>query len=446
MRGVSRLFAIFVATALFGATAALTAGAALVEGSSSSAFGVKAHVNLLGQINVNFPVTPNVFSPDINAANPNDVSRTVVGPIRIPADTGALVADLRALHVSAERTSGSLPTAHAEAQTGHLALFEQNGVPQIAVDAIHSVANVKCTGANTSEASAAGSHFVNLVLGGQPIDATPPKNTEIPLVYTGDPANATDDMGIRVILNEQTGADAGNGIIVTMVHVIAFSPSNPNLIFADVRIASAKATTFCGNDSEPTNGNEGRDLTSDKVVSSTTSDPAGALDVSGIANAFRGDEVTWTITITNSGDGCSIISVIDTLPAHFSLVKTKGDLTTAGAPVVDGQTVTWQNNARWPLPSGGKLVEELTAKVAVDAPFGTYTDLVDIDESTCSTFTQGNRGPVDVIPRPAAVKPRVLGRSTTLPGTGVNAAAPVAIGLMLIGLGMVARIASRRTV
>jgi fimbrial isopeptide formation D2 family protein len=426
--------------------ASFHAGAALVEGSSSSAFGVKAHVVLFGQGGLNFPATPHVAAPDADAEHPDDVSNTIVGPIRIPPDTGQLIADLRALHVSAKRTSGDSPTAHAESQIAHVALFEQDGEPQIEADVLHAVADVKCTAANKATASADGSRFASLSLGGNEIDATPSPNTEVPLVYTGDPDNPADDMGIRVILNEQTGADAGNGIIVTMLHVIAFSPTTPNIIFADVRIASAKATAFCGNDSPPTNGNEGRDLSSDKTVTSTTSDPQGALDVSGVATAFRGDEVTWTITITNSGEGCSIINVVDTLPAHFTFKSTKGDLSDGATAVVDGQTVTWTNNARWPLAPGAKIVETLTATVADDAPFGTYTDLVDIDESTCSTFTQGNRGPVDVIPRPAAVKPRVLGRTATLPGTGVNAAAPIAIGLMLIGLGMAARVASRRTI
>jgi len=419
--------------------AAPAATAAIVEGSTARAFGVRVHLSLLGRDLATIGPLPLAKAPDASAENPNDVSKSVIGPIRIPPDTGQILSDLRVLSAHAKRTSGDHPSATGEASVAHLALFEQDGVPLIEADAIKAVSNTVCTAANKASTSAEGSRLVGLRIQDQLIDATPPPNTVIPLETDGGtPLDPTDDRGIKIILNEQTGAQNGNGLIVTMLHVIVYDAIQSNLIFADIKISEARSSAFCGNDSPPTNGNgDDRDVTSDKAVTTTDSDLNGSVDGTE-ATVRRGETVTWEITITNMGtQGCGVVVVSDSLPQYFTFVKSSGDLTKAVTPTVDeGGVITWSNPARWTLNPSTPLKETIVAKVADNAPFGTYLNLIDVEESTCSSFTQGLRGPVTVVE-----KTTVLGVKTpaqgTLPTTGlaVSPLAMLAFSLALLSLG-----------
>lgn len=408
---------------------AAPASGALVEGAVASGAGLRVRADLGGNTLVNFGPTPFVKVPDVDDT-PNEAEDTIVGPVRIPGDSGALISDIRALSVSASRSQTGLPTATGEAQTARVALIEQGGTPLLEVDAIHSVSKTTCKADGTAAVSAEGSRLVGLSIAGRLIDATPEPNTVIPLVSDGGtPADPSDDRGIRIILNEQTGATRGTGLIVTMIHVLVFDTATSNVVLADIRIAQAMSAVFCSEASPPTNDNgDDRGVETDKEATSTTSDPAGSTDGTR-ATAHRGEQVTWTLTITNTGDvGCGIVTVVDTLPRHFSFVSSAGDLTKAVAPVVEDRTITWNNADRWSVAPGSTLTERIVAKVPADAPFGTYTNQADIDTSTCSTFTLGLGGPVDVIPK-ASVLPS---RFEQLPTTG----SPVLV-LLVTGFGLV---------
>lgn len=443
MRRNVRVFMLGITLFLIVSTIGARAGT--VEASAASAFGVKADTDLLDASALSIPATPFAGSPR-EADGSDEDSNSVVGPVRVPSN-GSLVSDIRALYVAARRTNAPLPTAHAEARTGHAALFEQDGAPLVEVDALHAVADAKCTGGDEASTSAEGSQFVKLVVDGRAFDTTPPKNTEVSLVFTGDAETSEDDMGIRLILNEQTGANEGTGLMVTMIHAIVFSPSDPNLVFADLRIATAKATVFCGSGTQSTAGNpDDRDISSDQAASGSATQ--GVIDIEGIPTAHRGDEVTWTITIRNEGSAaCSLVEITDTLPRHFTFAGSTGDLTAEAQPTVEGRTVRWSNAARWDLPAGESLVERVTATVDDDAPFGTYTTLLEVDQSTCSSFTQGLRGPVEIISQPAArtaagqtpadssgSDTRVRGERT-LATTGFAMATHVAVAVALLSLG-----------
>jgi uncharacterized repeat protein (TIGR01451 family) len=428
-----------------------------VSTSNAKATGLSVYADLLGTHLADFTLS-SVKAP-ADTDTPNDNSDALVGPIRVPSDTGQLVSDISVLKVSAKR-SVEPASAHAEAHTTHVKLLEQTGgIPLIDVDVLDAVSDTKCANGKAT-VSADGTKILGLHINGQGVTIPPdvlngePKpNTEIALVYPGDATNPDDDFGVRVILNEQIGAANGNGLIVTALHVIAFSPKTPNIIFADVKVAQAQSSAFCATDSPPTDNNPtDKNVTIDKVVKSTTSDPAGATDGT-VANAYRGDTVTWTIKIASSAEtACGIAEVADTLPDHFTFVSSSGDLSDAATPEQDGQSLTWTNAQRWSLPAGGSLTETIVAKVADDAPFGTYTNLLDVTESTCTGFTSGNTGPVNVIPKPTQVlgkkvtKPALPATEVTpgtLPRTGLDGPNVALAAALLLGAGIGFRVLRR---
>ncbi|GAC1409077.1 MAG: hypothetical protein NVSMB57_01320 [Actinomycetota bacterium] len=423
-----------VAALIAGSTLLLLAipvNAAIVEGASASAFGVKAHVIALGQVGLSVPGTPEVRVP--TEAGDNKDASSIVGPVVVPTD-GSVVQDVRVLSVNASRSQTGLATAQGESQVGHVALLPQAGKPLVEADALHAVSTSTCKSNGTATTSSDGSRFVGLFVNGQGISYTPAPNTTIPLVMG--------DRGVKVILNEQTGASRGTGLIVTMIHVIVYDAKSPNIIFADVRISSATSSVYCSKNAPPTGGNPAdRGIEADKVVTSTTSDRVGQTATHD-ATAHRGDNVTWKITLSNKGaNSCDVVVVSDTLPNHFTFVSSSGDLTSAKAPVQDGHKLTWKNSARWTLPAGGSLVENIVAKVDADAPYGTYVNNVDIDETTCSNFTQGLRGPVTVVPLGA--EKRVLGFKNKKPAPAPSSAPLAATGwgvdplkLLFVGLGL----------
>jgi uncharacterized repeat protein (TIGR01451 family) len=395
-------------------TGATMAFAQNIATTSAKATGLSVYADLLGThlLDLKLP-NPGAKAPDPSSSTPDSNVQTLLGPIRQPAD-GSLISEISVLKTVAKRTETS---SSAEAEATRVWLLEQAGKPLIQVDVLQANSDTKCVNGKASSTGAV--KILGLHINGQGLDIPSPQtngqpapNTEINIPAAGSP------YGIKIILNEQKGAANGNGLIVTALHVIVYGPDSPNLLYADVYVSRAESTAFCGPNNPPTDNNPGsEDVRIDKIVTKTDSDPAGATDGT-TATAHRGENVTWKITINNkSSNACSLLQVTDTLPPHFTFVSSAGDLTTANAPSQNGQDLTWRNNGRWPLAANGTLTETITAKVDADAPYGTYTNLLDVDQSTCSSFTEGNGGPVTVIPTTA----KVLGKKVTKPKPALKA-------------------------
>jgi uncharacterized repeat protein (TIGR01451 family) len=418
---------------LLGATAAFGQGD---QTSAADATALAVRANIFGNTLVPEQKFFGVSVPKVGAETPDDQKAAFVDYSSDP-----LITELSALKARATRTATS---GHAEAHTGHAFLLNNSGTDVIKVDALHATSDSACQSGNV--VSNGGANIVGLYLNGQGQDIAVAPNTEIPLTMPDNSA------GIRVILNEQVRDADGHGLTVTALHVLVYETSG-NLIFADIRIAQAHSTAFCVDESN--GGGEGGStespsaVTISKRVASTTSDTNGDSD-GAVATAFPGDNVTWTITFTNKSDqiNCSLFRLTDVLPTHFSFVSSSGDLTTVVAPSHDGQNVTWDNPAGYKLMPGTTLSETLVAKIADDTPEGTYTNLLNVENSSCSAFSSGEVGPVKVIARPAAaVKgkkvskalPATEVRGGTLPRTGLEDVRALIVGVMLLvgsGLGV----------
>lgn len=413
----------------------------LVHASAARAFGVRVHVATpLGDPSLTIEPTPfaSAADPSVDA-----VTESVLGPLRAPED-GTLVGDARALVAEAARTLTPKPASHAEAVVTSASLFETAGVPLIAADLVHASSDTTCTSPSSAVTSAAGSRLVGLSIAGEIIDETLEPNTEIPLVYdNGTPADASDDVSVRVILNEQVPAAHGYGLIVTMIHAIVSTPADAGRIFADIRIAEAFSTAYCG-EAGP---RPVRVIDFDKVVTHTDSDPQGALD-DGIATAHRGETVTWTVDVTNTSQtGCMLSTVTDSLPPHFGFVRTAGAFDDI-EPALSDQDVVWEPQDQLQLNPGQTITQTITTRVAADAPYGTYTNLFGVFESSCSEASSGLMGPVTIVPKPATT---VLSKPKTTPpapgplaATGVPVAPLAAASVALVMAAHVAR-ALRRT-
>ena len=86
----------------------------------------------------------------------------------------------------------------------------------------------------------------------------------------------------------------------------------------------------------------------DKVVDDSTVGP--------------GDEVTYTVTITNEGTSAVLLdSITDTLPDGFALRDGSTSGVTTEDPDVEGQNLTWVAGEAFEVPAGGSITLTFSA-------------------------------------------------------------------------------------
>jgi len=141
--------------------------------------------------------------------------------------TGGLLS-AEAVHATVVAQGNS---SSAEASVARASLTVAGNAVQ--ADLLRSQAQATCDG--TGQASASGSSEVaGLVINGQPIPVT------------GQPNQRVDLLGLRVVINEQSGSASGNrgDITVNALHVTAFDPFS-GATLADVVISSSHADITC---------------------------------------------------------------------------------------------------------------------------------------------------------------------------------------------------------
>lgn len=216
-----RAFAVLVTAVLtlIASTSAVaqTAGAlALV----ADAFGVEVGVDVGGT-----PLPGVGPVPQVSVAMPPQSDPVTDVLVDVPAAPLATVA-LAEVTAEGDLAAG---TARAEATTGEVVVVPGMlpGTGLITADGITAVANNACPARLTLDEASAGTEFVNLVVGGQPIPLSPPPNTvlEIPNVA-------------RVIVNEVLPDAEAIGATVRGLHVFTLDPLT-GAVDAEVIIAEA---------------------------------------------------------------------------------------------------------------------------------------------------------------------------------------------------------------
>lgn len=183
----------------------------------------------------------------------------------------------------------------------------------------------------------------------------------------------------------------------------------------------------------PNEGEAGSvEVTVDNAAIVKTPVPAiakSAVPASG-STVTAGDTITYTLTLTNTGDGDAVGDVVDTLPAGVTVLDVGGGTVSGG-----GGTITWSDVTVAP----GETVT-LTYTVVVDAaaPAGTIANSVTwtvgttvLTASTTHTIAAGGGGG---------------GGGGGLPFTGGNDAAHAGLTAVMLGAGLLMARTGRRRV
>jgi uncharacterized repeat protein (TIGR01451 family) len=356
-----------VGAALIGWPTARAAAATPATSLAADAFGVEARAGLLGAELPPLGPTPTVavtMPPQRNAVTDE------------LADSGQepLVDRVRLLQV---RADGNLAagTATASAQAESLSLL--GGV--VTADSLRAVSTTTCAGAGTPEQASEGSEFVALSIGGQTLPTTPEPNTTVRLV---EPLVGL----VEVVVREAVPDEEDFGWTVRALRVTVLEPLT-DVVMAEVIVAEAHASVRCADGGPPPDQGDRPPLRITKEASD---------DV-----VAHGEELTYTITVTNPGsETCTVSEVIDRLPAHFRYVSAGGILEGI-APTIEGQVVRFRNPAGWPVAAGGSLVGTITAQVTADATPGEHFNDAEA-RATCGISRTGPTGPVTV-PTPEEV-------------------------------------------
>jgi uncharacterized repeat protein (TIGR01451 family) len=343
----------------------------------ADAFGVEAKAAVAGGALALPTVGP---TPRVDLREPPDqpgpkTATAVAVPVLPGTDATALVNAI-SLRADGDRTTG---TATATAETGFVSLF----AGQITASALKAVSTTTCPNAGTAANAGTGTHFTNLVIGGNPVPIDPGPNTVIPLAQGGQ--------GIGyVIVNEivpDSPADDSNtiGWTVRALHVFTVDPVT-QLVNAEVIVAEAHSALACAGavtrpPVEPT-------LRVDKDASPTLTQ--------------AGRVVTYAVTIENHSTDttCTVYGAGDHLPDGFTYVDgSAGGFLQRTSPTVNGQDVTWDYTATAPavtIAPGKSVSGQFKAQIAATVPDGTYYDDFQI-RSTCSSARTGPTAPVTLI-------------------------------------------------
>jgi uncharacterized repeat protein (TIGR01451 family) len=368
--------------ASFLAVAPGVSAAATAPGAAAEAYGLMVDVQLLAQ---NIPVATGEISHASQdyppgAQAPAEDSVLEAGPI---PDDGSLVKHVGVL--TAMAGASGQPQGLALAEVADVSLLVQDGAPTITADVVRAMSESDCTKAP----NATGTTFVNLSIGGQPIDGTPPPNTVIDLQIA------------KVILNEQHPASDGRGFVVNAIHVISTTAGDP-LLRGDIVVAHAVSTVSCPGGPGSTGGQNEVQIT--KTVSPETAAP--------------GDTLTYTAKITNkAAQPCLVTKAIDHLPVGFTFVSTSGDLGNAldvsppearpggGLDLVLGNGKTIAPNAT--------ATQTFVVKVGAQQAPGVYYNDVEVYCANLGNYVKGLDAPVTVPPPGSTTGGETTGGATT---------------------------------
>jgi len=277
-----------------------------------------------------------------------------------------------------------------------------------------------------SAASTGTARIKSLSVGGttivapDPLETAPAPNTVIPLG------------AVTVILNEQHHDNQGHGLTVNAVHVFT-SADLGQLAAVDLVIGHAHSEAMC---------DVGTALTPTSNANATGQSLPTGSKADSTKSANPGEVVTYTLTV--SGNGCQVVSIVDVLPSGFRYLagSAKGDL--GAAPAVSFspgnatvQQLEWYNPTGW---SAATLTETLQVMVPVTATPGDYVNNVAGDSSppiasagiACGAFAFSDVMPLTGMgafvdgSNPGVVVPRTTG-GPPVGGSAIPGGAPAVV-------------------
>lgn len=234
------------------------------------------------------------------------------------------------------------------------------------------------------------------------------------LQITGMPNNVLLDqaeLGLRIIAYE-TNWDSADGttdgsdtVFVNALHIIVTPDGLLGTILGaqDIIVSHAEASIACADDAPPV----------------APDDPLGDVSKDSSADTVQpGDEFTYTITVPNSDDTCTLtdVMVVDTItgPEGAEIVDTDPP-----ADTVDGLTVTYDDVG--PIAPGEEVTLDITVSVPDDAQDGdTFSESVEVTALCDGEPVDGGidfDGPTVGDPDPLADISKTASSLTVAPGS-----------------------------
>lgn len=391
--------AALLAGALGLTTLQATPAAAAVDtnGGFADAYGLSIDTTILAG---NIPV---VLGPEAQASNscaPQKAPSTnqVLGL----GDPQLALAEVATTGASSVCTGAGAPKSMARAQLANVDALEIAGGPgTLAVDAITTTSSTDCVSAPSGS-----TQVVGLTLGGTPIvpdGLVPPNTTVVSPVLSA--------LGITIILNEQTPAANGRGLVVNGIHIIADNsgvlPIGGTVIRGDIVISHAVSGVVCANGkgSEAPEGVDPSDITFAKSASPEIAPP--------------GTTVTYTAKVTNTSEqDCEVLRFIEHLSPAVEFVSTAGPLGTAVDTPLPTRPDGGQEAVIRPtdvtIAAKASVTQTFVVKVRPDAAPGVYYNNLEIFCGPNGNFVSGPIAPITV-PANVPVVPPVV---PELPRTG----------------------------
>jgi uncharacterized repeat protein (TIGR01451 family) len=151
-------------------------------------------------------------------------------------------------------------------------------------------------------------------------------------------------------------------------------------------------------------------------------------------SAGPGDTVTFTLRVTNAGNGpAANATVTDNVPSALSVVS----VVSADFVCNTGQAITCTRNA--PIAVGAAFTITVTATVQGSAPAGVTTNIGHVTGTDPDPNPDNNTDDAAVTVVQAAILPPI-----ELPATGGNPVPGVQLALAMIGLGGIVLLVARR--
>lgn len=332
-------------------------------------------------------------------------TNALVGPLGNPSVVAAAAVTSGA---SAVCTGAGAPKALGGAQLENVDALQVAAPAALHVDSITTTSQTDCVNAPVGS-----TRVVGLTIGGTRVvpDGLVAPNTVV--------ASAVlDNLGIRVILNEQHPAANGRGLVVNGIHIIAAGtgpiPVGGTVIRGDIIISHAVSGVVCSNGrgSQNPTGVNAPDITFAKDATPTT--------VSG------GSTVTYKATVTNtSAQACQVLRFVDHLPSVVEFVSTSGPLgTVVDTPLPvrgDGGQDAILRPTGVTIAPKASVVQTFVVKVKGDVAPGTYYNNLELFCGLNGDFVSGPLAPITVpgpVVKPPVVPPVVPPIVPTLPRTG----------------------------
>lgn len=334
-------------------------------------------------------------------------TKSLIGPLGSATVAQAAAVSSGASAVCTGATG--VPKALGGAQLTNVDALQVAAPVALHVDAITTTSQTDCVNAPTGSTD-----IVGLTIGGTSVV---PDGLVAPNTLVANPL--LDQLGIRIILNEQRPAANGRGLVVNGIHIIAANfgavPVGGSVIRGDIIISHAVSGVVCANGRGSQNppGVNAPDITFAKDATPST--------------VAAGTTVTYKATVTNtSTTACQVLRFVDHLPSAVEFVSTAGPFGTAvDTPLSvrgDGGQDAILRPTGMTIAPKASVVQTFVVKVKAGVAPGTYYNNLELFCGPNGDFVSGPLAPITVpapvVEPPVVVPPVVPPVVPSLPRTG----------------------------